>query len=90
MGQAVCDRYIDYLSVGIINLINIFQPDTLAIGGGVSNEADEQLLFPLREKVAKRAISYKAEKLPHIVKAELGNDAGLIGAALLGRKKRII
>ena len=90
VGQAVCDRYIDYLSVGIINLINIFQPDTLAIGGGVSNETDEQLLFPLRERVAKRAISYKAEKLPHIVKAELGNDAGLVGAALLGRKKRII
>ena len=90
VGQKVCDQYIDYLAVGIINLINIFQPETLAIGGGVSNEADEMLLFPLRERVMARMIAYNPEKMPHIVKAELGNDAGLIGAALLGRKKRII
>ena len=89
-GQEVCDRYIDYLAVGIINLINIFQPETLAIGGGVSNEADEMLLFPLRERVAARVIAGNHEKKTNIVKAELGNDAGLIGAALLGRKKRII
>lgn len=90
VGQKVCDQYIDYLAVGIINLINIFQPETLAIGGGVSNEADEMLLFPLRERVMARMIAYNPEKMTHIVKAELGNDAGLIGAALLGRKKRII
>ena len=48
VGQAVCDRYIRYLTAGIVNIINIFQPDTLAIGGGVSNESDEQLLLPLR------------------------------------------
>ena len=36
-GKAVCEQYIDYLAAGIINLVNIFQPDTLAIGGGVSN-----------------------------------------------------
>ena len=90
VGQKVCDQYIDYLAVGIINLINIFQPETLAIGGGVSNEEDEQLLFPLRERVAARVIAGNHEKMTHIVKAELGNDAGLIGAALLGRKKRII
>lgn len=90
VGQKVCDQYIDYLAVGLISLINIFQPETLAIGGGVSNEADEQLLFPLRERVAARVIAGKHEKKTHIVKAELGNDAGLIGAALLGRKKRII
>lgn len=90
VGQEVCDRYIDYLAAGIINIINIFQPETLAIGGGVSNEEDGQLLFPLRERVAARVIAGNHEKKTCIVKAELGNDAGLIGAALLGRKKRII
>lgn len=90
VGQEVCDKYIDYLAVGLINLINIFQPETLAIGGGVSNEADEQLLFPLRERVAANVIAGKHEKKTQIVKAQLGNDAGLVGAALLGRKKRII
>lgn len=90
VGQAVCEQYIDYLAVGIANIINIFQPDTLAIGGGVSNETDEQLLIPLREKVAERTVPCNPEKMTKIVKAQLGNDAGLIGAALLGRKKRII
>ena len=90
VGQQVCDQYIDYLAVGIINLINIFQPETLAIGGGVSNEEDEQLLFPLRERVAAHVIAGNHEKKTQIVKAQLGNDAGLVGAALLGRKKRII
>ena len=74
VGQEVCDRYIDYLAVGIINLINIFQPETLAIGGGVSNEEDEQLLFPLRERVAAHVIAGNHEKKTNIVKAELGND----------------
>lgn len=89
IGQMVCDTYVDYLSAGIINLINIFQPDTLAIGGGVSNEADEQLLFPIRRRVAAESIPCPPEKMTRIVKAELGNRAGIIGAAFLGKKKRI-
>ena len=48
VGQSVCDEYIGYLAAGVTNVVNIFQPDTLAIGGGVSNESDEQLLLPLQ------------------------------------------
>ena len=90
VGQAVCDRYIRYLTTGIVNIINIFQPDTLAIGGGVSNEADEQLLLPLRRQVAAHSLPCNYDKMTRIVKAELGNNAGVIGAALLGKKKRVI
>ena len=90
VGQAVCDRYIRYLATGIINIINIFQPDTLAIGGGVSNESDEQLLLPLRREVSSHGLPCNYDKMTRIVKAELGNDAGIIGAALLGKKKRVI
>ena len=56
VGQLVCDRYVDYLACGVVNVVNIFQPDTLAIGGGVSNEADEQLLLPVQQRVARESI----------------------------------
>ncbi len=88
VGQAVCDAYIGYLAAGITNLVNIFQPDTLAIGGGVSNEDDEYLLKPLQRLVAQESIPCPADKKTKIVTAQLGNQAGIIGAALLGKKKR--
>lgn len=89
VGQQVCDMYIEYLAAGIVNVINIFQPDTLAIGGGVSNEAEEQLLYPLQRRVAEESIPCNQDKMTRIVRAELGTQAGIIGAALLGKKKRI-
>jgi glucokinase len=87
VGTAVCDEYISYLGMGLVNIINIFQPDTLAIGGGVSNESDEQLLFPIRKIAVHESIPCNRDKMTRIVKAELGNNAGLIGAALLGKKR---
>ena len=58
-------------------------------GGGVSNESDEQLLHPLQQLVERETIPCSAGKKTRIVKAQLGNQAGIIGAALLGKKKRI-
>ena len=89
VGQQVCDEYVDYLACGVVNVVNIFQPDTLAIGGGVSNEADEQLLLPVPQRVARESIPCGRDRRTRIVKAELGNRAGIIGAALLGKNKRI-
>ena len=89
MGQQVCDEYVDYLACGVVNVVNIFQPDTLAIGGGVSNEAEEQLLLPVQQRVARESIPCGRDRRTRIVKAELGNRAGIIGAALLGKNKRI-
>lgn len=90
VGQQVCDTYIDYLAMGIVNIINIFQPDVLAVGGGVSNEADEQLLFPLQRIVAKESFAGSHKKMTRLVKAELGTQAGIIGAAFLGKNCRYI
>jgi len=87
VGQQVCDMYVGYLAAGIANVVNIFQPDTLAIGGGVSNESDEQLLLPLRRLVEQESIPCNRDKRTRIVKAQLGNNAGIIGAALLGKRK---
>ena len=87
VGQSVCDEYIGYLAAGVTNVVNIFQPDTLAIGGGVSNESDEQLLLPLQRLVEQESIPCNRDKRTRIVKAQLGNNAGIIGAALLGKRK---
>lgn len=89
VGQQVCDQYVAYLAAGITNLINIYQPDALAIGGGVSNEEDAQLLLPLRRLVEQESLPCAPDKRTRIVRAELGTQAGLIGAALLGKNKRV-
>lgn len=78
--KAVIDRYVHYLSLGLINLIRIFQPEVLVVGGGVAY-AGEALMAPLREKLD----GYIGGKNnPRIEAAILGNDAGIVGAALLG------
>ncbi|MDO5559351.1 MAG: ROK family glucokinase [Oscillospiraceae bacterium] len=79
----VVDKYIKYLACGIANMINIFQPDVLCIGGGVCNEGDP-LLLPVRKLVSEMVYTKNSDKNTKIVIAELGNDAGIIGAAFLG------
>lgn len=82
--KEVVDFYIRALAAGITNTINIFQPDVLCIGGGVCNEGDA-LLLPVKELVAKEVYTRSSEKNTEIVIAKLGNDAGIIGAAFLGK-----
>ena len=81
--KKVVDEYIYYLACGIINCINILEPDKLCIGGGISNEG-ETLLAPLREYVARENYAKHSKVQTIVCKAKLGNDAGIIGAALLG------
>lgn len=83
----VVDTFIDYLSIGIANFINIFQPEILCIGGGICKEGDT-LIKPLTEKVIPQTYARKEENRTKIVVAKLGNDAGVIGAAMLGTEKR--
>ncbi len=84
VGQAVVDEYIAYLGCGIVNVINTFQPDILCIGGGICNEG-ETLLAPLRAYVEHEQYAMNSSKKTVLCRAELGNDAGIIGAALLGK-----
>ena len=84
VGKAIVDEYISYLASGIASIINIFQPNVLSIGGGVCGEKD-YLLKPLIDEVfgqtyTKTGVSPQCE----IKIAELGNDAGIVGAAVLG------
>ena len=82
--RGVVDQYLEYLGEGLSNLINIFQPEVIALGGGVSHERDEDLLLPLQSTVFEKCFGREAERHTKLVKAKLGNDAGIIGAALLG------
>ena len=79
----VVKKYIEYVADGIVNMVNIFQPNKVVIGGGISNEG-EYLLSPIREYVKK----YDYNKLftpVEIDAATLLNDAGIIGAALAAK-----
>ena len=82
-GREIVDKYIFYLAEGITNVINIFQPEILCIGGGVCNER-ENLTNPLEAIVNTDQYTRLGKKKTKIVIAELGNDAGIIGAAGLG------
>ena len=81
--EEVVDKYIYYLAMGIVNIINIFQPEVLVIGGGICNEK-HYLTDPLMDIVDKEQYSRNSTKKTEIRIATLGNDAGIIGAAMLG------
>ncbi|MBI4267056.1 MAG: ROK family protein [Chloroflexi bacterium] len=68
-----------YLGVGLVNLVNIFNPEMIIVGGGVAN-LGELLLGPARQAVQERAFPISAQAV-RIVPAELGNEAGIYGAA---------
>ena len=81
--SAVVSAYIHALAEGIANLVNLFRPEKVLLGGGISHEGDP-LLLPLEKEV--RALAYGGPigiPIPPIRRATLGNDAGIIGAALL-------
>ena len=85
-GIKVVDQYIKYVACGLINLVNALQPEIICVGGGICNEG-ETLMKPLRRYVQAERYSIHSKLQTKIVKAELGNDAGVIGAAILGSVK---
>ena len=81
--KEVVDEYVSYLACGIGNMINIFQPEAIVLGGGVSNER-ENLLALLRPLMPLESYGGGIVRTPELCIADLGNDAGIIGAACLG------
>lgn len=78
--KAVVDAYYRYVAEGIADIINMLEPEVIVIGGGISNEG-ETLLGPVREIVQKE--SFSGRNGTRLEVAKLGNDAGIIGAAML-------
>lgn len=83
-GKQVVNDYIEYLGCGLVNIINIFQPEVVTISGGISREG-EYLTVPLQKIIERDRYSKYCEKQTKVVVASLGTDAGIIGAALLGK-----
>lgn len=78
--MAVVKKYIKYLGEGVTNFVNIFFPEVVVIGGGISNEGDF-LIKPLQRYVSSHLYGKQYNPKVKVVKAALGNDAGIIGAA---------
>jgi glucokinase len=76
---------VEELAEGTASLINILRPEAVAFGGGVAGAPEHLLLEPLRRRVGALCFSRHGGRATRILRAELGNDAGVIGAALLGR-----
>ena len=81
--MALFENYVYHLCVGLATLVNVYDPEVIAIGGGVS-KAGDFLLEPLKKKVSEY-VFYKDLPYADIKIATLGNDAGIIGAAMLGK-----
>lgn len=81
--KQIVEKYIEYLAIGITNMINVFQPHVLIIGGGVCNEK-EYLTVPLNKIISREQYTRDNPNKTKVVTATLGNDAGIIGAAGLG------
>ena len=81
-GHEVIEEYLDYLAVGVANLINIFKQEAILLGGGICKQG-ENLTTPLKARI--KDLAYAGDLRTEIKIASLGNDAGLIGAAMLNR-----
>ncbi len=81
-GSEVVRQYIEYLAIGLTDIVNLLQPEAIIIGGGISKEG-ETLLAPVRDFIARNRYS-RGDIQTQVLKAALGNDAGIIGAAFFG------
>lgn len=82
LARELVEEYEDYLACGIVSLINIFQPEIVCVGGGVAG-AGETLLAPVRAILDREDYARDNSARTKLILAKLGNDAGIIGAAML-------
>lgn len=80
--QKACDSFLDYLAIGITNILNTLAPEAVVLGGGISRQPENRVLKPLREKVA--GIMSMPFKRPDVIRiAHLNAEAGFVGGALM-------
>jgi glucokinase len=85
LAGSVINNAAAYLGVGMVNLVNIFNPEMIIVGGGLASMGD-LLLNPARQVVRERAFLVSSAAV-RIVTTELGHDAGLLGAARFAFKQ---
>ncbi len=83
-GDELCikmfNRYVHYLSIGMVSIMHLFNPEIILIGGGISNAGD-LLIHPLNE-LCRRQVIHERSLCP-VVRASLGSEAGMYGACAL-------
>lgn len=84
--ERVRNMWIEEVAIGITNMVNIFQPDELVVGGAISKEGDV-IMEPIREYVKEHSYNVGELKRTEVMASRIGGDAGLIGAALLYKNK---
>ncbi|MGN1317471.1 MAG: ROK family protein [Lachnospirales bacterium] len=82
IAEGILDMYVKYVAIGLVNLVNIFQPESIVIGGGICAQGD-RVIKPV-EKILNERV-YGGELKTKLSVATLGNDAGIVGAAMLGK-----
>ena len=85
--KRVVNKYLSYLSEGLANIANTLRPEAILIGGGISAQG-ESLTEPLQKRVDKLMLGHGRYAPVKILTASLGNDAGLVGAAMLAKENR--
>ncbi len=78
--NAVVDYFVKYLGEGMLNFANIFRPQAIILGGGVCAQGD-YLIYKLKDYCKDRNYGFYGTPRFDILTAQLGNDAGMIGAA---------
>ena len=86
LAQEVIQKTATYLGIGLVNLVNIFNPEMIVVGGGLSKMGD-LLLNPARQVVKERAYEMAFQAV-RIVPAQFGDDAGILGAVIFARLQR--
>ena len=81
--EKVVDEYLDYLKVGLCNIIDIFEPEVISLGGSFAYYEDNPIYKKLLEKLKEPNSTYNQESSPEIRIAKFKNDAGIIGATVV-------
>lgn len=82
VGEAVVENYRRKLGSGLVSLVNLFRPQKVLVGGGVSGQGD-YLLGPINRRLKEECFGKEIGEVPEVSVASLGNQAGMIGAANL-------
>ena len=80
--EKVIDEYVDYLKVGLCNIIDIFEPEVISLGGSFAYYEDNPIFKKLLDKLKEPNSTYNQESSPEIKVAKFKNDAGIIGATV--------
>ena len=81
VAESIVDEYVGYLAMGICTIENAFDPDVIAFGGGISGAGD--YLLDKLKKASEGLGIFEGKRYADLRLAQAGNDAGIIGAALL-------